>query len=67
MIKSVTLCICDICGEFAEAARRHGGYNEFEYDAPKDWGRSAVNKDVHMCPRCQALVRKGNGNGSNET
>lgn len=58
MMKQEMLCTCDICGTSEKAQRVSGQYNETSYVPPKGWISSAINRDVHLCPKCVAVFEK---------
>lgn len=58
MIKTKTVCVCDVCGRIVDAVARSGQYNETEYDLPKDWSKGSVNNGVDICPDCKRKLSK---------
>lgn len=55
MLKAITVCICDICGETAPAKTFDYQYNQPCYDMPDGWQRGKTS-GVHMCPTCAAIL-----------
>lgn len=53
MIKNLWVAQCDICGFTETAKDRPGQYNEIAHDIPDGWTRSAVNKEICICPKCR--------------
>lgn len=58
MIKTVMVCICDVCGRTEEAVPFGTPYMDKEYHAPVGWCQTAARPDVHLCPDCYGLLRK---------
>lgn len=55
MMEQEMLCTCDICGAFEKAQTFRTPYGDVEATMPKGWVSSAINRDVHLCPKCVAV------------
>lgn len=65
MIRTETVCVCDICGYRTRARAIGSSRNETIYAMPGDW-RAGENRDVHFCPTCVkrlGLPDSGKGRG----
>jgi hypothetical protein len=58
MMKQETIYTCDICGAFEKAQTFRTPYGDVEATMPKGWISSAINRDVHLCPKCVAVFEK---------
>lgn len=57
MIRQSFVVVCDFCGTVA-MAEDEGTQRDSSWVPPRDWSYGKANKNVHLCPRCTALLEK---------